>query len=93
VFDHSTSGENYYLTGDSLTYHNGQSFTTKDRDHDQHGGNCATTYKGAWWYKTCYYSNLNGLYLPGQTAERAVVWHHWKKSSLKKVEMKMRPVV
>lgn len=35
-------------------------FTTKDSDNDRNGGNCATTYKGAWWYKSCYTTNLNG---------------------------------
>ena len=32
--------------GDSLTYHNGQPFSTKDRDNNC---NCAVTYSGAWW--------------------------------------------
>ena len=45
--------------GDSLSYH---STSTKDRDNDQWGGNCASSYRGAWWYKECHQSNLNGLY-------------------------------
>ncbi|XP_071127056.1 uncharacterized protein [Mytilus edulis] len=46
--------------GDSMTYHNGLMFSTKDSDHDVDAGrNCAARYKGGWWYKNCYYANLN----------------------------------
>ena len=47
---------------DRLTYHNGMAFSTKDRDNDEYGDNCAVSYKGAWWYDSCYYSNLNSNY-------------------------------
>ena len=45
--------------GDSLAYHNGMNFTTKDQDTLYNGidsgKNCAVTYK-AWWHKYCYHS-------------------------------------
>ncbi|GFO09002.1 fibrinogen-related protein 3-2 [Plakobranchus ocellatus] len=46
--------------GDDLSPHNGQAFSTFDRDNDPHGSNCAEEYSGAWWYHGCLHSNLNG---------------------------------
>ena len=83
-------------SGDSLAYHHGLPFTTRDQDNDLLLANCAIKYKGAWWYKRCLYSNLNGLYLRGNHSSFAdgVNWFYWKgyKYSLKKTEMKIRPV-
>ncbi|KAG5875926.1 hypothetical protein JTB14_031170 [Gonioctena quinquepunctata] len=47
---------------DSLKYHEGMKFSTKDVDQDlSENENCAVTTKGAWWYDHCYRMNLNGL--------------------------------
>ncbi|XP_071943605.1 fibrinogen-like protein A [Antedon mediterranea] len=80
-FHVGTEDSNYVLTisgytgtaGDSLAYHNGQQFTTYDKDNDKRMDiNCATDRKSGWWYKSCHYSNLNGLYLtPGTNAGTA----------------------
>ncbi|XP_062575732.1 ficolin-1-like, partial [Saccostrea cucullata] len=47
-----TLSEYFGSAGDSLKYHNGMKFTTKDRDNDENGGNCAVYCHGAWWYKS-----------------------------------------
>ncbi|XP_076063331.1 microfibril-associated glycoprotein 4-like [Oratosquilla oratoria] len=80
--------------GDSLSGHSGYKFTTHDSDNDVHGENCAVKYKGAWWYKKCHTSNLNGKYLKGTTESFAdgVVWKNWRGHhySLRSSEMKIR---
>ncbi|XP_046861610.1 fibrinogen-like protein A [Xenia sp. Carnegie-2017] len=80
--------------GDSLSYHKGMAFSTKDSDNDKTRElNCATRFKGAWWYKSCYYSKLNGDYYSGnQSSDKGVIWSHWKgHKSLKFTEMKIKP--
>ncbi|XP_013415446.1 ryncolin-1-like [Lingula anatina] len=99
----SSESANYQLTvgtysgtaGDSLALlHNGMEFTTKD--HGSNGGNCAITFKGAWWYGSCHLSNLNGLYHLGDHTSFAdgVNWKTFRGyyHSLKTTEMKIRPV-
>ena len=77
--------------GDSLDYHNGQKFTTKDNDNDSSSVNCAVNRFGAWWYNNCHYSNLNGHYGDNRYV-KGVNWHHWKglSYSLSFTEMKVR---
>lgn len=81
--------------GDSMTYQNGQPFSTKDVDLDADpNDNCAVHYKGAWWYTACHHSNLNGLYLNGPHASYAdgMEWEGWtgQYESMKTTEMKVR---
>ncbi|XP_020897245.1 ryncolin-1 isoform X2 [Exaiptasia diaphana] len=82
--------------GDSLSGHRSMAFTTKDRDNDKWSNNCAVKYKGAWWYKACHDSNLNGLYHHGKhnSDGDGVNWRNWKGHyySAKRAEMKIRPV-
>ncbi|XP_022097502.1 ficolin-2-like [Acanthaster planci] len=79
---------------DSFSVHSNYPFTTKDRNNESNSHNCAVRYTGAWWYCSCHDTNLNGLYLRGQTDQYAkgVVWQHWKGDyySLKRTEMKIK---
>ena len=79
--------------GDSLAWHNNMAFTTKDRDNDRYSSNnCAVGHTGAWWYKHCQHSNLNGQYLGDEHHYRGAKWSHFRNSlSLKFTEMKLRP--
>ena len=77
---------------------NNMSFTTFDRDNDAwSGANCAVLHKGAWWYKSCTHSNLNGQHTASIIQHR-VVWYNgstWYNASkwvyFPSVEMKVRP--
>ena len=75
-------------------------FSTKDVDNDLYKpDNCAVLSGGAWWYHSCTWANLNGLYRrgtynprPGYLSE-GVKWvtfrgYHY---SLKRTEMKLKP--
>ncbi|XP_059189111.1 angiopoietin-related protein 7 [Centropristis striata] len=84
--------------GDSLRYHNNTNFSTNNKDNDKCVDNCASLRKGGYWYNCCTDSNLNGVfYRYGQHLTRnsdGITWYGWHGSnySLKKVEMKVRPV-
>jgi len=78
---------------DTLAYHNGQAFTTKDKDNDISSVNCAIFGHGGWWYRSCYESNLNGKY--GARDKTGVKWwnsHYSKRSHIYATytEMKIR---
>lgn len=83
---------------DSLNIHNNQRFTTKDMDQDEHLQNCASLFKGGWWYKNCHDSNLNGVYyenglLRDSKVPDGIIWDSWLGDaySLKSTVMAIRP--
>ena len=58
-------------------------FSTEDADHDTaYNYNCAVQLNGAWWYKDCLDSNLNGKY------KGKHIW--WGSAIMKFTEMKIR---
>ena len=65
--------------GDSLLHHNNYAFTTYDNDNDVYNGNCASRFTGAWWYRACHSSNLNGAYLKGPCVyAKGASWEKFK---------------
>jgi len=68
----SMSGFTGIIPTDCVTYHNGQQFSTSERENDGRScGNCAvrgflSSAPGGWWYNNCFNINLNynygGLY-------------------------------
>ena len=103
----SVTGDKYTLhvdsydaqstAGDSMSYHNGHRFTTKDHDNDAHSNSCAELSEGAWWFNGCFLAHLNGKYFPqGRVSVyEGVQWYRWKgfDYSLKKCSMKIRQLV
>ena len=78
---------------DSLNYNRGAAFSTKDKDSDTYvGSNCAKVHQGAWWYKSCTQTNLNGLYSGHDIT--GIYWHKTQNGIvlLKRVEMKLELV-
>ena len=83
--------------GDSMTYNNGSPFTTPDNDNDQTHHHCGTLYgRSGWWFNSCSYAFLNNPYSHHSTVDTfgGIVWSDWhgRQYSLKRVEMKLRPV-
>ena len=80
--------------GDSMYLHDGMRFSTRDDDNDLGPTySCAIGHTGAWWYRGCYVSNLNGRYF--QTAvnnDDGITWYEYKQNFvvLKFTEMKTR---
>ncbi|XP_005175410.2 ficolin-2 [Musca domestica] len=79
--------------GDGMEYHLGMPFSTYDQDNDDSTRNCASYFRGAWWFKSCYASHLCGPYRFEANANQAgVSWDKWKVDySFKIAEMKVRP--
>ncbi|CAC5389864.1 Fibrinogen-like protein A,Ryncolin-4,Angiopoietin-related protein 7,Ficolin-3,Ficolin-1-B,Techylectin-5A,Ficolin-2,Ryncolin-1,Tenascin-R,Fibrinogen-like protein 1,Angiopoietin-1,Tenascin-X,Fibrinogen C domain-containing protein 1-A,Tenascin-N,Ryncolin-3,Tenascin,Fibroleukin,Fibrinogen C domain-containing protein 1,Ryncolin-2,Techylectin-5B,Angiopoietin-2,Microfibril-associated glycoprotein 4,Ficolin-1-A,Ficolin-1,Fibrinogen C domain-containing protein 1-B,Angiopoietin-4 [Mytilus coruscus] len=102
TFNIGDQSTNYILTvngysgtaGDTLKNHNTNAFSTKDEDNDRSGHSCAESYKGAWWYTNCHYSNLNGLYFGNTTDSSGIVWWDWKRESksMKTISMMIRRI-
>ena len=71
-------------------------FSTQDVDNDLWSRvNCAQDYHGAWWFRACSHSHLNGEYLRGRHNQwgKGIYWFHFKGSdySYKVAEMKVAP--
>jgi len=86
--------------GDSLRGVNDMMFSTKGRDNGQWAnGNCAEdeARKGGWWFRSCSYSQLNGVYYNQGTFSGGnrggIYWYHYRNNYLPnfaKVYMKIR---
>ncbi|CAG5126890.1 unnamed protein product [Candidula unifasciata] len=79
---------------DSMSYHNGNKFTTFDRDNnDLSDKNLAVAFHGAWWYSWSCRANLNGAW--SVTDSWGIAWYvptdpNWYTLSF--TEMKIRNI-
>ncbi|CAL8300994.1 unnamed protein product [Boreogadus saida] len=80
--------------GNSLDHHNGQKFSTFDKDQDVDARNCAKSYLGGWWYNACHHANPNGEYFRGKSIfGLGINLFTWKGHtySLKAIAFKLSP--
>ena len=83
----------YFIQGDSLKYHNGTKFSTKDQDNDTWAKNCVAVYQGGWWFDDCHYCNFNGPYHKSAVKSgTSVGWYRFGNEwiSLKSARMMIR---
>ncbi|XP_041566187.1 ficolin-2-like isoform X1 [Drosophila elegans] len=83
--------------GDSLIYHLGMQFSTKDRKNDiDPTAHCAELFTGAWWYRACHKSHLFGMFGDNWSG-RGIVWDTFGYNTsylpynLKRAAMMIRP--
>uniref|UniRef100_A0A1I8NQ32 Fibrinogen C-terminal domain-containing protein n=1 Tax=Stomoxys calcitrans TaxID=35570 RepID=A0A1I8NQ32_STOCA len=102
-FKIGSAGEKYAIkelgeytgdAGDALEGHKGMRFSTSDQNNDASSSNCALDNNGAWWFKDCFNSHLNGPYKTQEKShENGVTWDTWKPVySLKFAAMKIRKI-
>ena len=81
------------VTTDPFATHplNGMKFTTKDRDNDKSGGNCAVNgdggNAGGWWHYSC-----SNIYVNHQYKHKYAIYLNGAYHSLPFIEMKIKPV-
>ncbi|CAH1784540.1 unnamed protein product [Owenia fusiformis] len=90
-----TAGDAFHY-GNYFLRHHKMRFSTRDRDHDLHAGNCAAAYEGGWWYHSCMSANLNGIFYQGGEYESihqdGIMWLPFNSElSLARTEIKVRP--
>ena len=90
--------------GDAMSsYHDNMKFSTIDSDNDEWYLSCAQKDQSGWWFRSCGFASLNGLYVDNGTVDmapdgliRGIIWYNWKKIygySMKRTEMKIKPMV
>ena len=84
--------------GDSFTlYHNGEKFSTKDKDNDRKNkGHLAVIFSGGWWFGSNVRSSLNGRYLfDSDSDNNGILWSGFgngPRYSMKETKMLIRPI-
>ena len=76
--------------GDSLTYSNLAKFSTYDKDNDSSSSNCASSYRGGWWYYNCAQGKLTGDPYSSSSSNIYVKWPSVDSNALYHAIMQIR---
>uniref|UniRef100_K1R3Q3 Fibrinogen C domain-containing protein 1 n=1 Tax=Magallana gigas TaxID=29159 RepID=K1R3Q3_MAGGI len=82
--------------GDSLAYHNGMKFSTRDQDNDTSKEQCSVERQGGWWFKACIDAHLNVPYLKlAKITPISMTWYKFgnEHRALKRASMMIRPKI
>ena len=78
--------------GDSLSFSHNARFSTYDQDNDSGSGNCASSYRGGWWYHNCAQGKLTGDRLPStSTSTNYIKWPSISSYAMYHAYMDIRP--
>ena len=77
--------------GDSLSFSHNAKFSTYDQDHDSSSSNCASSYRGGWWYYNCAQGKLTGEPYASSTSYNYVKWPGASSYALYHATMEIRP--
>ena len=71
----------------------GMQFSTYDRDNDEFVNNCGDIYDAGWWFHSCFYAALNGVYRHNTVPStwKGIIWNTFTThaNSLKYADMKI----
>ena len=89
---HIGRGEGPSGAHDAMRSHNGKPFTTFDNDNDDNPNNCASHWKGGWWFHSgCYHSFPTGPHTVTNTYDQIKWWERGLTYTyFPHVEMKIR---
>ncbi|EDW87590.2 ryncolin-2 [Drosophila yakuba] len=92
-----STGNSIGDAGDSLEYHLGMKFSTKDRQNDfWDTPSCAVNFMAGWWYRSCHMSHIFGRYGKDKSG-LGIIWNTFNKNNstaaymMKRAQMLIRP--
>ena len=79
--------------GDSLSFSHNARFSTYDQDNDSGSSNCASSWRGGWWYYNCAQGKLTGdPYSSSTSTSNAYAkWPSISSYALRDVYMEIKP--
>ena len=78
--------------GDSLSFSHNARFSTYDQDNDSGSSNCASSWRGGWWYYNCAQGKLTGdAYSSTSTSNIYIKWPSVSSYAMRYAYMEIKP--